>query len=481
MSLTKKEKIAIIGTGNYAISIAKVFLHYGHEVIFGSRRPNLNYLKENLSIYDEKNFQVTNIQDAWSQSENVVILAISSDETVYENFVSKIVQHLSKEKLLKPKIIIEISNQSTDFQNKISNAERLENLFRERLSENSLQSKISIVKAFNLVNAYALSTFVDEPSKNNLSNLEFRIPIAGSDEKSKEFVRNLLSQIGIEAYDYGDLEDALELEQVNMTTFHEWKLPSLISFGFLLFNFIWIFLIYFYFPKKPHTFYEYLSDFSLLGHLNKVLGFTTLNLLAYVYFAYVIASIYQLKNGTKYKKFPKWLDTWLKGRKQLGLLAFYMGSFHAMASIYVTNPQYLKDWHIKLANGVGRLTLNGELNILTGILAYLLMVVVALTCINSIANSLNWSEWRFVQSKMGMACLVMGFIHDTLMYFRIYNEKDEFNYSFVYLITRVKLIALYFPFIVLLSRFVLGYVGPISQRLEKIRNGTIVKNSPKDN
>lgn len=480
MTTTNREKITIIGTGNYAISISKVFLHYGYEVIFGSRHPNQSYLKQNLSEYNEKYFNVSTIEDAWNQSENVIFLAVSADEPIYENFAEKISELLANSSQPTNKILVEISN-SNDFNKKISNAERLQNLFNEKLSVKSSTIKINVIKAFNLINAYSLSSTYDSPTKANLANLEFRVPIAGDTMQAKKKLIDLCADVGILAYDYGDLQDSFSLEKVNSTTFLEWKEPSLISFGFFAFNLIWVFLIYFYFPKKPHTFYEYIADFSLLSHINKVLGFTTLNLLAYVYFAYVIASIYQLKYGTKYQKFPNWLDKWLKSRKQIGLLTFLFATFHAIASLCVTNPQYLKDWHYQLSTGVGKLTLNGELNILTGITAYLLMVIVALTSINSIGNSLNWSEWTFIQSKMGISCLVMGLLHDALMYFRIYNEKDQNNYSFVYLITRVKLIAIYFPLVVLVSRFVLSYCAPISNKLEKIRNGSITKFHSKNN
>ncbi|RNA19612.1 Metalloreductase STEAP2 [Brachionus plicatilis] len=475
MSPANREKITVIGTGNYAISISKLFLHHGHEVIFGSRNPNLNYLKQNLSEFNERNFNVFSIEDAWMQSESIIFLAILADEAIYENFAEKICQLLSRSNKQTSKIIVEISNW-TDKNQQISNAERLQNLFKDKLDEKSILSKINVIKAFNLINAYSLSNPFESPTKANLANLEFRVPVAGDSEQAKQKLIDLCAQVGILAYNYGDLQDSLQLEKTNSTTFSEWKIPSLISFGFLAFNFIWVFLIYFYFPKKPQSFSEYLADFSLLSHTNKVLGFTTLNLLAFVYFAYVIASIFQLKYGTKYQKFPSWLDNWLKSRKQLGLLAFLIGTFHAIASLFVTNPQYLKDWHYKLSNGVGRMTLNGELNILTGITAYLLMIIVALTSINSIGNSLNWSEWRFVQSKMGISCLTMGLVHDALMYFRIYNEKDENNYSLVYLVTRVKLIAIYFPLMVLISRFILAYCTPISRRLELIRNGSVTCN-----
>jgi DMSO/TMAO reductase YedYZ heme-binding membrane subunit len=123
------------------------------------------------------------------------------------------------------------------------------------------------------------------------------------------------------------------------------------------------------------------------------------------------------------------------------------------------------------------MTLNGELNIIFGILSFLIMILVALSSINSIANSFNWSEWQFVQSKLGISCLTVGLIHGIFMYARIYLEKDEFSYTTTYLLTRVKLIALYLPTLVLVLRFLFAYFTPLSNRIQMIRDGTLVRNT----
>lgn len=78
---------------------------------------------------------------------------------------------------------------------------------------------------------------------------------------------------------------------------------------------MWVFWIYFWFPKKPVSFQTYLKDFSLLSHLNKVLGFSSLQILAFVYLGSVFASLNQLKSGTKYQRFPPYLDFWLSTSK----------------------------------------------------------------------------------------------------------------------------------------------------------------------
>jgi len=232
---------------------------------------------------------------------------------------------------------------------------------------------------------------------------------------------------------------------------------------------------YFIFPKNPQTLKQYIDGFSILSHLNKVLGFTSLQLLAWIYFGSVLATIFQLKNGTKYKQFPKLLDIFLKHRKQYGLWAFMFATIHSILSFVVLDPAYLKPWF----GSNLQLTLNGDINVISGVLAYILLVLVALSTINSIANSLSWKEWKFVHTKIGLTCLLVATLHTVSMYINIFRLRDTLGFTTVILLTRVKLYAIYFPAIVLLLRFIFGYFPPLSRRIEVIRNGTVnsVKNT----
>lgn len=315
-----RERVAVIGTGNYGIAIGKRLLDYGYDVIFGSRYPNKKYLKESLNT--EFEFEVTKISDAFYKSDKFVFLAISANN--YENFIAEINLNENETSLndsnvvvdLKAgKIIIELSNLSDETQNQaISNAEKLDNLIKSNLlsKNNSLFSNIHVVKGFNLVNAYTMS--VDHGEKKGNSET---VPIAGNDLSSKDQVIKLANRIGFQGIDVGLLKNSLKLELSNKKTFDDWHYPIIWTALFVLFNLIWVFIMYFFFPKKPHTFEQFIVKFSPLEHLNKVLGFSSLQILAFVYMASIIAGIYQLKNGTKYKRFPRYLDFWLKTRKQV--------------------------------------------------------------------------------------------------------------------------------------------------------------------
>lgn len=50
----------------------------------------------------------------------------------------------------------------------------------------------------------------------------------------------------------------------------------------------------------------------------------------------VVAGVVQLGRGTKYKRFPGWLDCWLCRRKELGLLSFLCALLHAVYSMCLT-------------------------------------------------------------------------------------------------------------------------------------------------
>ena len=61
------------------------------------------------------------------------------------------------------------------------------------------------------------------------------------------------------------------------------------------------------------------------------------------------------------------------------------------------------------------MTAKGELAALLGTLTQFCMSVLAITCIPAIGNQLNWREWRFIQSKMGMVTLLLALGHVLVM------------------------------------------------------------------
>ena len=69
-----------------------------------------------------------------------------------------------------------------------------------------------------------------------------------------------------------------------------------------------------------------------MDNVNKTLAVHSLTTLALCYLPGVIAGWLQIYRGTKYSRFPNWLDNWLKMRKQLGLLMLFAASIHVKDS-----------------------------------------------------------------------------------------------------------------------------------------------------
>ena len=67
--------------------------------------------------------------------------------------------------------------------------------------------------------------------------------------------------------------------------------------------------------------------------VNTSLAHHAITMLSLCYIPGLIAAFLQLIRGTKYSRFPNWLDKWLRMRKQLGLLMLFSASLHV--SLYI--------------------------------------------------------------------------------------------------------------------------------------------------
>ena len=79
--------------------------------------------------------------------------------------------------------------------------------------------------------------------------------------------------------------------------------------------------------------------------MNLYLAQHALTMLALCYLPGCLAGYIQLFRGTKYSRFPKFLDRWLKMRKQLGLLMLLSASLHVILlffKIYCFKNIFLK-------------------------------------------------------------------------------------------------------------------------------------------
>lgn len=113
--------------------------------------------------------------------------------------------------------------------------------------------------------------------------------------------------------------------------FSDWKGPVLTAVALSIFFFAYSFvrdIIHPYMKNKQSFFYK-----IPLEMVNRTLPVVAITLLALVYLAGQLAAVHQLCYGTKYRRFPHWLEGWLQSRKQLGLLSFFFACVHVLYSL----------------------------------------------------------------------------------------------------------------------------------------------------
>lgn len=133
-----------------------------------------------------------------------------------------------------------------------------------------------------------------------------------------------------QAHHFGEFEYSSE-QHCKQDLFPKWHLPMKIASVISLLTFIYTSMrdvIYPFITRKENVFYK----IPILV-INKVLPVTSITLLALVYLPGILAAGFQLYFGTKYKRFPQWLDRWMLSRKQFGLLSFFFAALHACYSL----------------------------------------------------------------------------------------------------------------------------------------------------
>ena len=156
--------------------------------------------------------------------------------------------------------------------------------------------------------------------------------MAGDDREARDVVSGMVRTIGFIPVDMGLLTAAREIEDIPVSLFREWKTPFYIHLAIFSFLYVLSFLKFqVCWPIKWSTDGSFLWE--LWNHIpmdtmNKTLAVHSLITLSLCYLPGVLAAWLQIIRGTKYSRFPLWLDNWLKMRKQLGLLMFFAASVH---------------------------------------------------------------------------------------------------------------------------------------------------------
>lgn len=193
-SRVHRETIAIIGTGNVASTLGKIWAAKGHEIIYGSRSPTSNRVKQ-LVRATGTNAMSTTQPDAARRAE-IVMLPIPPTA------ISEVMATLGN---LDGKLIIDTTNW-WDFEN---NWAILPRDPRDSLAQQvqALAPGADVVKAFNTMNVAVMQ----DPA---ISDGPVSVPIAGDNRAAKLRVAALAREVGLEPIDVGPLAAAEYLEEM---------------------------------------------------------------------------------------------------------------------------------------------------------------------------------------------------------------------------------------------------------------------------
>ena len=390
--------IGVLGTGDFARAITKRLLLSGYEVFLGSRFPQERDLKTIDEIFADVKI-VTHDECFTNPKIKIFILAVN-----YIHYASIVKRY---EDFVKDKILIDVSNKDVLSKTE-SNAENLANMLPE----------CHIVKAFNTLSAYAIESDIFGGSR--------RVLIASNSSFAHMVISNLSRDMGFTPVNVGGLQNARKLETYQLTLMAGWGSPTVFTLGVFFFWFAACaveFGIFFGTHPKFKTPYSGIP----LGGLNKPICLTAITLLALSYLPGCFAAILQICYGTKYKRFPNWMDHWMKSRKMLGLYSLFFSCWHVLISAIYISPATMPEWYqttkIHLPDNTtgfsfhvsSRMNWIGESTISIGVLALMLMSLVGLTSLPSVGEILNWREWRFFQSRLGHVTLLLVVGHVLIM------------------------------------------------------------------
>ncbi|KAK6485193.1 metalloreductase STEAP3-like [Huso huso] len=432
--------VGILGSGDFARSLATCLVCSGFKVVVGSRNPKIS-----VALFPAAT-EVTTQENAVNKTD-VIFVAVFREH--YSTLCDL------KEALV-GKILVDVSNNTELNHHHESNAEYLASLF----------PKCMVVKGFNVISAWALQSGPKDGNK--------QVLVCSDNKEARGTVCQIARSMGFIPVDMGSLSSAREIENIPLRLFPSWKTPLMLSLGLFVFFYAYNFtrrVIHPYVTKGENCFYKMPIEL-----VNVTLPCVAYVMLSLVYLPGVLAAFLQLRYGTKYRRFPGWLDQWLKHRKQIGLLSFLSAALHAVYSLCLPmrrSARYLllnaafrqvKDGveNAWMEEGVWRM----ELYISLGILALAALSLLAVASLPSVGNSLNWREFSFIQSKLGYTALVIATLHTLTFGWK--KAFDQSQYKF-YLPPTFTL-ALVVPFAVLLCK--VGLQLPcVNTRLTQIRRG----------
>jgi len=459
----KGESVTVIGSGDFGRALSGRLSESGYNVTLVSRDP------KNVRAPIPEGVKLAGFSTSLPPSPLVVVA------------VPMAFYHTLPAQHLEGKILIDVSNRNTVRRDSVhSQAEYLASLF----------PSCRVVKAFNVLSAYSLENGGMQGSK--------EVFLAGDDKEAKEMVSGLIRGAGFVPRDLGGIQTARCIEDIPVSVFPQWRVPFIIHIS------IFIFLYLLSFAKFqicwPITWGKGTFLWNLWNHIpmdntNKTLAVHSLITLALCYLPGVLAAWLQIVRGTKYSRFPGWLDRWLRMRKQLGLLMMFAASIHACLSLAYMSPRYQdivygqpKEVFVQIMEGEGwgpktpsvnktsvkvygedKMDWRGECFLMTGVFGFALVCLLGLSSLPSVTATLSWKEFAFVQSGLGWTAMVLLCAHDMFYGWPYMNSPScGIPSSFQY--------ALYIPFLTILMKLPL-LIPPLSTHLSRLRAGYVRGNT----
>ncbi|XP_035752240.1 metalloreductase STEAP3 isoform X2 [Egretta garzetta] len=294
---TAGRTIGVLGSGDFARSLAIRLVCSGFKVVVGSRNP-----KRKTGLFPSA-AEVTFQADAVKKTDVIFV-------AVFREHYSTLCDLAD---VLAGKILVDVSNNTEINHHKESNAEYLASLF----------PACTVVKGFNVVSAWTLQSGARDGNK--------QVLICSNSQEAKRTVAEIAQVMGFTPVDMGCMSSAREIENIPLRLLPAWKIPTFLALGLFLCFFTYNLIrqvIHPYIREQKNKLYKIPIEV-----VNTTLPCVAYVMLSLVYLPGVLAACSQLYYGTKYKRFPDWLDQWLQHRKQIGLLSFFCAALHAVYSL----------------------------------------------------------------------------------------------------------------------------------------------------
>ncbi|XP_047454156.1 metalloreductase STEAP4-like [Mugil cephalus] len=394
MTITTLDKpepdvVCILGTGDLGRSLGYRLLQSGYRVVYGSRRPeSCGPVPYGAQVMEHA---------AAAQAASLIFVCVHRE---HYKFLVTLTPHLEG------KVLVDLSNNLKKGMYPEPNAVYMQ----------SLVPNAAVVKGLNTMSAWAL--------QNGLLAGK-QVYLCGNNVEAKHVVADLATKLGVTVLDRGSLSAAGELEDFPLQLFQEWRLPLRVAFGITAAFFVYLLIrdiVYAYVEDGKDVSYRIMVSLA-----NKVFPIVSLIMLALCYLPGVLAAFFQLYNGTKYRRFPNWLDRWMLCRKQMGLIALGFAFLHAIYTL--VGPLRYSSRQSLISSALNEVKNNKttpldfdnteawrrDSLLALGILGFFFYVLLGLTSLPSVGGSLSWREFNFVQSKLGhltlFICTFHGYIY----------------------------------------------------------------------